>query len=165
MNCGSVDSFHVWVTCGLSPKVRQIRETVDWDTPAVLAIDPGGPVRVPARRCLLQRRGDHLLHLGVADRPGPSRPRLIRQPLQPRRQEPRPPLGHRVPGNAQLGSDSLIRVPGCAGQDDPRPQRQRLRCLPPARPGFQRGALLVSQVKRASFGLGTAEVYQLPRNL
>ena len=39
MNCGSVDSFQVCTTCGLSPKVRQIRETVDWDTPAVLAID------------------------------------------------------------------------------------------------------------------------------
>jgi len=39
MNCGSVDSFHVCTTCGLRPNVRQIRATVDWDTPADVAID------------------------------------------------------------------------------------------------------------------------------
>jgi hypothetical protein len=39
MNKGSVDSFHVCTTCGFSPNVRQIRETVDCETPAVLAID------------------------------------------------------------------------------------------------------------------------------
>ena len=40
-------------------------------------------MRVPARRCLLQRRGDHRLDLLVPDQPGPARPRLVGQPLQP----------------------------------------------------------------------------------
>jgi len=39
MNCGSVDSFHVWTMCGLRPKARQIRDTADWDMPTDLAID------------------------------------------------------------------------------------------------------------------------------
>ena len=39
MNIGSVDSFHVWMMCGLRPNARQIRETADWDMPADLAID------------------------------------------------------------------------------------------------------------------------------
>ena len=39
MKMGSVDSFHVWTMCGLRPKARQTRETVDWDMPADLAID------------------------------------------------------------------------------------------------------------------------------
>jgi hypothetical protein len=39
MNCGSVDSFHISIRCGFSPKARQIRETADWDMPCDLAID------------------------------------------------------------------------------------------------------------------------------
>ena len=39
MNCGSVDSFQVSTTCGLSPNARQIRETADWDMPVAAAID------------------------------------------------------------------------------------------------------------------------------
>ncbi len=39
MNCGSVDSFHVWMMCGLRPNARQILDTADWDMPADLAID------------------------------------------------------------------------------------------------------------------------------
>ena len=39
MNWGPVGSFHVWRTCGLRPKVRQIRDIVDCDTSADLAID------------------------------------------------------------------------------------------------------------------------------
>ena len=39
MNMGSADSFQVWTMCGLRPKARQTRETVDWDMPADLAID------------------------------------------------------------------------------------------------------------------------------
>ena len=31
MSMGSVDSFHVWTMCGLRPKARQTRETVDWE--------------------------------------------------------------------------------------------------------------------------------------
>ena len=39
MNCGSVLSFHVSTTCGFSPNARQIRETVDCDSPDSAAID------------------------------------------------------------------------------------------------------------------------------
>ena len=39
MNCGSVDSFHVCMMCGLRPNARQILDTADWDMPADLAID------------------------------------------------------------------------------------------------------------------------------
>lgn len=38
-NCGSVDSFQVSTTCGLSPNARQIRETADWLMPASAAMD------------------------------------------------------------------------------------------------------------------------------
>jgi hypothetical protein len=36
---GSVDSFHVWMMCGLSPNALQMRDTADWDLLADLAID------------------------------------------------------------------------------------------------------------------------------
>src|SRR6185369_1766194 len=39
MNSGSVLSFHVSTTCGLSPNARQIRETDDCDSPLSPAID------------------------------------------------------------------------------------------------------------------------------
>jgi hypothetical protein len=39
MNSGSADSFHVCTMCGLRPKARHTRDTVDCDMPADLAID------------------------------------------------------------------------------------------------------------------------------
>src|SRR5215218_2514119 len=61
-----------------------------------------------ARWWLLQGLGDHLLDLGVADRAGPARPRLIRQALQPPGHEPTPPLGHCRGPDAQLLGDRLV---------------------------------------------------------
>jgi len=52
MNSGSVDSFQLWMMCGLRPKARQIRETADWDMPADRAIDRVGQcVSPPAGSC------------------------------------------------------------------------------------------------------------------
>src|SRR4029450_9442678 len=38
-NIGSVDSFQVWIACGLSPNARQIRDTALCDMPVDAAID------------------------------------------------------------------------------------------------------------------------------
>jgi hypothetical protein len=109
-------------------------------------------VRVPASRGLPQSSGDDLLDLVVADKPGPAGPRLVRQPLQPFPQEPAPPLRHHVPGNAQFSGYGADRPALGAGQDDPRPLSQRLRGLPPPRPGSQRLPLVVGQLKGNQLG-------------
>ena len=114
-------------------------------------------MRVPVRWGLLQRGGDDLLHLLIADEPGPARPRLVSQPLQPVLQEPAPPLRHHVPGNTQLSGNRTHRPAISARQDDPRPPGQRLRRLAPPRPRGQRHALVIGQLRGTSFGLGTAQ--------
>ena len=89
-------------------------------------------------RRLLQRRHHHLFDLVQQDRRRPARARLIDQAVQAVVDEPAPPLGDRVLHHPQVGRDLLVRRPGCgAGQDDPRPQRQRLRRLRPPRPPLQ----------------------------
>lgn len=39
MNCGSVDNLKSSIRCGLSPNVRQIRDTAVWFNPTLAAID------------------------------------------------------------------------------------------------------------------------------
>jgi hypothetical protein len=62
---------------------------------------PGRPVRV-LPGSLLQGLRDHLLDLSIGDYPRPTRPRLVRQALQPAGQEPRSPLRHHVPRHTQV---------------------------------------------------------------
>lgn len=100
-------------------------------------------MHIAAGRFLPQRHGDHLCHLLVGDRSGPTRPRLIRKPAQPATEEPRPPLGSRCPGNFQIAGHRGDRGAAIAGQHDSRPHRQR--GLAPQRPPLQDLSLLVGQ--------------------
>ena len=90
--------------CGLRPKSRQIRPIVDFDSPDLSAIDVRDQC-VALRRCLLQRRHDHVLDLVQSDRRRPARPILIDQPLQTLGQEPPPPLADRRRMHAQRCRD------------------------------------------------------------
>ena len=84
MNCGSVDSLKVSTRCGLSPNARQIRPTVDFDSPLSAAIDARRPVRGVGGLAL--QGGHHdLLDLLVGDRARRARARLVDQPVQPAR--------------------------------------------------------------------------------
>ena len=136
-NSGSVESLNPSTRCGLRSNRRQIRPIVDGDRPTrrhrrprpVRRVRPASPPASPTTTSsTLSNRID-------GGRPGrgsstnPSR-RLV--------DEPAPPLGHRVRHHPQVGGDLLVRRPGFgAGQDDPRPQRQRLRRLRPPRPPIQ----------------------------
>jgi len=69
MNCGSVDSFHVSCTCGFRPNARQIPRDSGLIQARRLRHRPGRPLRVQARRLILQRLHDHLLDPLVGDLP------------------------------------------------------------------------------------------------
>ena len=69
------------------------------------------------RRRRLQRPLDDLGHLVVRQGPRPSRPRLIRQPLDALLQEAAAPLADRVLVHADLGGHHLVRQAVCAAQD------------------------------------------------
>jgi hypothetical protein len=110
---------------------------------------PGGPVRRVLRRAL--QRGDHdPLDLLIGDRPGPSRPRLVQQALKPPLGEPVAPLRDCRARDPELLGDLTIRSAVRRGQHDPRPQRQRLRGLAPARPRLQTRAFLIRQLDNNS---------------
>ena len=61
----------------------------------------------------LQRPLDNLGHLFVRERPRPSRPRLIRQPLDALLQEAAAPLADRVLVHAEFGCHRLVRQTVC----------------------------------------------------
>ena len=67
-----------------------------------------------ARRRRAERPLDNLGHLIVRERSRPSRPRLIRQPLDARLQEAPAPLADRVLVHADLGCHRLVRAPSSA---------------------------------------------------
>ena len=75
----------------------------------------------------LQRPLDNLGHLLVRERPRPSRPRLIRQPLDALREEAAAPRAHRVLVHAEFGCHRLVRQAVCAAQDHAAASGQRAR--------------------------------------
>lgn len=100
--------------------------------PDALGHQPPAPVRRVPRR-LLQRRRQQVLDHPVGDRRRSARPRLVRQAVQPRLEEPAPPLAHRRQAHADPFGDLLVRQSLRARQHDPATQRQSLRR--PAAPG------------------------------
>ena len=93
---------------GLRPNARQIRDTADWDMPADLAIDrvdqcvspPGGACSSVAVITF-----STCSSVTVRGRPGP---RLVGQPLQPGRQEPRPPFARRRPARSPSSAATAL---------------------------------------------------------
>ena len=69
------------------------------------------------RRRRAERPLDNLGHLIVRERSRPSRPRLIRQPLDARLQEAPAPLADRVLVHAEFGCHRLVRQAVRAAQD------------------------------------------------
>ena len=69
------------------------------------------------RRRRAERPLDNLGHLIVRERPRPSRPRLIRQPLDALLQEAAAPLADRVLVHAEFGRHRLVGQAVCAAQD------------------------------------------------
>ena len=69
------------------------------------------------RRRRAERPLDNLGHLIARERSRPSRPRLIRQPLDALLQEAAAPLADRVLVHAEFGCHRLVRQAVCAAQD------------------------------------------------
>src|SRR6202167_5282858 len=143
-NSGSVDSLNPSMRWGFRSNLRQIRPTVDSDTPLRRAIEArdqcvasaGSSSRVAVTTSsTLSSRMDR-------GRPGPLR---ARQPVQPPPDEPAPPAGHVVPGGPQLRGDGLVLPALRAGQHDLRPQRQDLGGLRSPRPPLQLVPLGIGQ--------------------
>ena len=108
---------------------------------------------------LLQRLGEHLLDLLISNGARPPRPRLVRQPLQPIDQKPRAPLRHRSARQLQFLRHLRDGPALSTRQHDPRPQRQRLRRLPPPRPPHQHRTFLAGQHHWIKLRLGITRVY------
>ena len=89
------------------------------------------------RRCGLQGGDQDLLDPVQQDRGRTPRPRLVDQPVQPEPDEPGTPAVDGGLGNAELGSDLLVRFAVGTAQHDPRPVRKELRGLGPGRPPCQ----------------------------
>ena len=104
------------------PRDRRLRE------PDLGRHRPRRPLRRVLRR-RLQRLDDHLLHLGIGDRPRPPRTRLVQQAVQPILTEPRAPLPHRRVIDRQPLRDLRVLQPLGRRQHNPGTQRQRLSTL------------------------------------
>ena len=145
-NCGSLESFHFSCRCGLSPNACQMSCT------AVCVSPTSGPSTASTSasrpRRALQRLDDHLIDLGVGDRPRPARPRLIHQPVQPIAREPVAPLADRRDRHAQIARDLAAARTLGRSEHDPRTQRQRLRGRPTPRPGLQLLTLTLGELNR-----------------
>ena len=83
MNSGSVDSFHVLMTCGLRPKARQIRETDDCDRPVSSSVDRVDQWLSWPRPFSVRTPGDRGLALLIGDRAQRTGPGRVGQPVQP----------------------------------------------------------------------------------
>jgi hypothetical protein len=93
--------------------------------PARLGHRPTAPVRRVAR-LLVQGLGDHALDRRITDRARRPRPRLIEQPVETLRDEPRAPLADRLRGDRQAFGNLAIGAIGLCGQHDTCAHRQRL---------------------------------------
>ena len=151
-NSGSLDSLNVSVRCGCNSNACQIRPIVDARQPRALGHLAPGPMRRVLRRGL-QRVHHDPLDLLHGDRPRPTRPGLIAQPVQPQLAKPPAPLPNRRRRHPALPRDLRVRMSLCAPQHDPRTQRQRLRRLPPTLPPNQLLTLGVTQLQHL---LGTS---------
>ena len=123
---------------------------------------PRGPVRTPIRRSALQRLDDHVLHAIIRNRPRAPWPRLVHQPIQPRSNEPPPPLTDRRRAHTKPRSDLLIRNTTSALQHDRRAQRQPLRGTPPTSPPLKLPTLTIGELQHR---LGTTKSSSHPGTL
>lgn len=65
----------------LQPEPRQIRDTAVCDMPTEAAIDLVDQC-IASRGASSNALDDHPLHVGIADRAGRTRPRLVMQPIE-----------------------------------------------------------------------------------
>ena len=105
------------------------------------------PVRGVRGRAL-QSHAHHPLNLRVAHLARGAWPRLIEQACQPPLQEPLAPFADRLVGHSELVRNRRVGTAAGAFQNNPRALGQRLRTLGPARPTFQRLALVNPQAQR-----------------
>jgi hypothetical protein len=99
--------------------------------------------RVARRR--LQRLDDHLLDLVVADRPRPTRTRLVEQPVESALGKARPPRHRHVARDPESLSDLGVLEALGREQHDPRALRERLRARSAAC-GLLPGCVLTASV-------------------
>jgi len=108
---------------------------------------PRRPVRRVLRRAL-QRLGDHLVDLGVTDRPRLPRPRLVDEPIQPLGLKPASPFRDRVAMHPEALSDLARPQPVGDQQHDLRSLRERVRSRPAPRPRLQLLTLGLGELNR-----------------
>src|ERR1700733_7854934 len=100
-------------------------------------------------RCVLrrglQRLYDHLLNLGVTDRPRFPRAWLINQPIKTISSKPRSPLPYRLLIEGKPLRDLRVLQSLSRRQHDPRALRQRLSTLRTSRPRLQLLTLFIAQ--------------------
>src|SRR5512138_3881353 len=96
------------------------------------------------RRCALQSRDDHPLHVNIADRAWLARSRLVMQAIHAALSEPAPPLTHRRRVTTQTRRYVLAVLAPSRGQHDPTAQRQGLRTLRTPGPPLKDLALLIA---------------------
>ena len=147
-NSGSLESFQCSTRCGCSPNARQIRETVDCETPGLGRHRARRPVRAAVRRRRLQRLTITSSTLRVDDRPRPPRPRLVDQPVQPiaRQTAPRHLRDRRRLDTRAARATACCSHPAAHRQHDPAARRQPLRGLAPPRPPLELLALATPSV-------------------
>ena len=97
------------------------------------------------RRRRAERPLDDAGNLLVLNGPRPSRPRLVRQPLDALLQEAPPPLADRALVHAELGGYRLVAKPVCATQDHAAAIRRGTRDPAPADLTLKPGPLLIAQ--------------------
>ena len=121
------------------------------DRRARKAAFPGHRAQRPmggVRRRRAERPLDNLGHPIVRERSRPSRPRLIRQPLDARLEEAPAPLADRVLVHADLGCYRLVRQAVCAAQDHAAAIGDRARDPAPSSLCLQKRPLLIAQNQR-----------------
>src|SRR5262249_18340829 len=161
------ESLNVSARCGLRPNARQIRPTVDCDSPLAWAMPRVlqwvawdglvSRVRVTtfSTASSVTVRGAPGLGSSASpsNRPAPGRP------LQPAGHEPAGPGADGGTANAQLLGHDLVGGPRGTGQDDPGAKGEALGTLGPVGPAGERLALVVGQRQLGFRACHTASVF------
>jgi hypothetical protein len=102
--------------------------------------------RAPRRR--LERLANDFGDVVIANLARRARTRLVEKTVNPALGEPPPPFAHRVGGCVDAQADVSVFRAFSREQDDTRPLRQPLRCLPARRQALQLPPLNRRQINR-----------------
>jgi len=130
MNSGSFESLNVSTRWGCSAKARQIRLTA-------------------VSRCAFQRQPHDVLDRFVGDLPGRAGPGLVQQAGHALGHKATTPSPHRLACHPRFAGHRAIVATADTRQHDPRSLREGLRRGWPARPAFQRLALILGEHQRS----------------